>query len=451
VTTYDVVIVGAGLAGLACARKLTRAGASVQVLEARDRVGGRTENGALPDGQPIELGGQWIGPGQTRMYELVEELGLATYPTYDEGEHVLEFDGDRRTFSGDTPPLGAVALADLGASLTRLHRRARDIDPAAPWTTRHAQHLDARTFETWIARHPTRATRTFWRLFTRAVFATEAANLSLLHVLTYVNQAGSVETLIDTSGGAQQDRVVGGTARIAELLAEELGDAVRLGCPVRAVHRDGNDVEVELSGGERVRGRRVVVALPPTLAGRLDYHPALPAERDLLTQRVPMGAVIKLHLVYDRPWWREQGLSGQALSDGPVTQVVFDNSPADLSCGVLLAFVEGVDAVRWGARPEQERHAAVAGRLAELIGSAARHPVAVVERDWTAEPYSRGCYGGHLPTGVWTQLGPALRRPVGPIHWAGTEHATAWTGYLEGAVRSCEEVAGDLLAARWTG
>jgi monoamine oxidase len=446
VTTHDVVIVGAGFAGLSCARRLAAAGASVQVLEARDRVGGRAENGTLPDGQPIELGGQWIGPGQTRMYELVDELGLATFPTYDEGAHVLEFDGVRRTFSGDTPPLGTVALADLVASLARLHRRARAIDPATPWTTRHAQHLDARTFESWVARHPTRATRAFWRLFARAVFATEAANLSLLHVLTYVHQAGSVETLVETTGGAQQDRVVGGTARIAELLADQLGDTVRLGVPAAAVHHGSDHAEVVLTDGERVRGRRVVVALPPTLAGRLDYHPALPAERDLLTQRVPMGAVIKLHLVYDRPWWRARGLSGQALSDGPVTQVVFDNSPADGSCGVLLAFLEGVDAVRWGARPAAERHAAVAARLAQLIDAEARYPVAVVERDWAAEPFSRGCYGGHLPPGVWTQLGPALRRPVGPIHWAGTEHATAWTGYLEGAVRSGERTATDVLA-----
>ncbi len=443
----DVVVVGAGLAGLSCARRLAQAGLSVQVLEARDRVGGRTEHGRLPDGQAIELGGQWIGPGQTRMYELVDELGLATFPTYDEGSHVLELGGDRRTFAGDTPPLGGFALADLAASLPRLHRRAAAVDPAQPWTTRHAQHLDARTFESWIARHPTRGARTFWRLFTRAVFATEPANLSLLHVLTYVRQAGSVAALVDTTGGAQQDRVVGGTARIAEVLAERLGDRVRLDAPVRAVHTRDGHVEVELADGDRVRGRRVVVALPPTLAGRIAYSPALPADRDLLTQRVPMGAVIKLHLVYDRPWWREDGLSGQALSDGPVTQVVFDNSPPDGSYGVLLAFVEGADAIHWGARPDQERHDAVAARLAALIGPAARHPIAVVERDWTAEAFSRGCYGGHLPTGVWTQLGPALRRPVGPIHWAGTEHATVWTGYLEGAVRSGEEVAAAVVAS----
>ncbi|MEX1164864.1 MAG: flavin monoamine oxidase family protein [Nitriliruptor sp.] len=443
--SVDVVVVGAGLSGLVCARRLAAAGVSVQVVEARDRVGGRTEHGRLPDGQPIELGGQWIGPGQTRMYALLEELGLSTFPTYDEGEHVLEFGGDRRTFTGDTPPLGGFGLADLAASMARLHRQAGRVDPAAPWTARHAQHLDARTFETWVARHPTRAARSFWRLFARAVFATEAANLSLLHVLTYVRQAGSVETLIDTTGGAQQDRVVGGTARIAELLADQLDPSVRLDTPVRAIHTDDRGVDVESVDGERLRGRQVVVALPPTLAGRIAYHPALPADRDLLTQRVPMGAVIKLHLVYDRPWWREDGLSGQALSDGPVTQVVFDNSPPDGSCGVLLAFIEGVDALRWGPAPAEERHAAVAARLAGMIGPAAAHPVAVVERDWTTEPYSRGCYGGHLPPGVWTQLGPALRRPVGRIHWAGTEHATAWTGYLEGAVRSGEETAAAVL------
>jgi monoamine oxidase len=446
VTRHDVVVVGAGFAGLACARRLARAGVDVVVLEARDRVGGRAENGSLPGGGPIELGGQWIGPGQTRMYELVEELGLATFPTYDEGEHVLELGGRRRTYSGDTPPLGGATLADLGASVARLDRRARGIDPAEPWTARHAQHLDARTFESWVARHPTRGTRTIWRLITRAVFATEAANLSLLHVLTYVRQAGSVDVLTGTGGGAQQDRVVGGTVLIAERLAAELGGAVRLSTPVEAIRRpDGGGVEVETAGGERFGAAHAVVTLPPTLAGRLRYEPVLPPARDQLTQRVPMGAVIKVHLVYDRPWWRARGLSGQALSDGPVTQVVFDSSPPDGSVGVLLAFVEGVEALRWGARPEAERHAAVASRLAELIGPEAARPIAVVERDWAAEPWSRGCYGGHLPPGVLTQLGPELRRPVGPIRWAGTENAIAWTGYLEGAVRSGEATADEVL------
>jgi monoamine oxidase len=391
---------------------------------------------------------QWIGPGQTRMYELVEELGLATFPTYDEGQHVLEFGGRRRTFSGDTPPLGAAALVDLGASVAQLHRRARGIDPAEPWKARHAQHLDARTFESWVARHPTRGTRAFWRLLTRAVFATEPANLSLLHVLTYVRQAGSVDVLIDTRGGAQQDRVVGGSVLVAERLAAELGAAVRLGTPVEAIRRpDGGGVEVETAQGERLDAAEVVVATPPTLAGRLRYEPALPAERDQLTQRVPMGAVIKVHVVYDRPWWRERGWSGQALSDGPVTQVVFDNSPPDGSVGVLLAFIEGVEALRWGARPADERHAAVVRRLTGLFGPEAARPVTIVERDWAAEPWSRGCYGAHLPPGALTQLGPALRRPVGPIHWAGTEHATAWTGYLEGAVRSGEATAAEVLGA----
>jgi monoamine oxidase len=448
VHTHDVVIIGAGLAGLSCARRLVERGLDVVVLEARDRVGGRTENGELPDGQPIELGGQWIGPGQTRMYELVDELGLDTYPTYDEGEHVLEFAGRRHIFSGDTPPLPATTLADLAASIARLHLQLRTVDPVEPWASRRAQHLDARTFESWIARQPTRGARTAWRMFSRAIFATEAANLSLLHVLTYVKQSGSLEGLVRTDGGAQQDRVVGGTARIAERLADQLDGRVHLGRPVEALHRPaGGGVEVRTPDGERLAAPRAVVALPPTLAGRLTYDPALPVERDLLTQRVPMGAVTKAHVVYDRPWWREQGLSGQVISDGPVTQMAFDNSPPDGSCGVLLAFLEGVEAVRWGARPEAERHAAIARRLGELIGPEAAHPVAVVERDWAAEPYSRGCYGGHLPPGVWTQLGPALRRPVGPIHWAGTEHATAWTGYMEGAVRSGEEVADDVLTA----
>lgn len=443
----DVVVIGAGLAGLSCATRLVAEGAEVIVLEARERVGGRTEGGQLPDGTPVELGGQWLGPTQHRMHELAAELGLELFPTHVTGDAVYAIGGRRqRKRDGANPPLGVLATADVGAGLLALNRRAGRVDAERPWEAPGAEALDARTFADWIRRRPTPTGRRFWEIATRAVFSAEPADLSLLHVLAYVHGAGSWEQLLDTHGGAQQDRFVGGSHQVAERLAARLGDRVRLGCAVTGLERGPAGVTVATTARERIAADRAVVALPPTLAGRLSYEPALPAARDQLTQRVPMGAVLKVHVQYETPFWREDGLSGTALSDGPDVQVVFDNSPPDGSSGVLLAFVEGRDAVRWGRRPEAELHAAVVRRLAALISPRAAHPVAVVSRDWTAEPFSRGCYGGYLPPGVWTTYGQALREPVGPVHWAGAECGPVWAGYMEGAVRSGEATAERVLA-----
>ncbi len=444
----DVAVVGAGLAGLACATRLVTHGADVVVLEARDRVGGRTEGGWRPDGTPVELGGQWIGPTQHRMHALAAELGLALFPTHVTGDAVYELSGKRQLKKdGANPPLGVLGTADVGAGLLTLNRRAGKVDPEQPWAASGAEALDARTFADWIRRRPTPTGRRFWEIATRAVFSAEPADVSLLHVLSYVHGAGSWEQLLDTHGGAQQDRFVGGSHQVAERLAARLGDRVRPGSAVSGVEHGPAGVTVTTETGERAIAERVVVALPPTLAGRLSYEPGLPAARDQLTQRVPMGAVIKVHVQYETPFWREDGLSGTALSDGPDVQVVFDNSPPDGSSGVLLAFVEGRDAVRWGDRPEAELHAAVVGRLTGLISPRAAHPVAVVSRDWTAERWTRGCYGGYLPPGVWTTYGRALREPVGPVHWAGAECGLVWAGYMEGAVRSGEATADAVLAS----
>ncbi len=376
------------------------------------------------------------------MRALADELGLELFPTHVTGDAVYALGGRRqRKRDGANPPLGALATADVGAGLLALNRRARRVDPQRPWATRGAEALDAQTFADWIRRRPTPTGRRFWEIATRAVFSAEPADVSLLHVLSYVHGAGSWEQLLDTHGGAQQDRFVGGSHQVAERLAARLGDRVRLASPVTGLEHGPAGVTVTTSAGERISAERAVVAQPPTLAGRLSYEPALPAVRDQLTQRVPMGVVIKVHVQYETPFWRADGLSGTALSDGPVVQVVFDNSPPDGSSGVLLAFVEGRDAVRWGARPEAELHAAVVRRLAELISPEAAHPVAVVSRDWAAEPWTRGCYGGYLPPGVWTTYGEALRKPVGPVHWAGAECGLVWAGYMEGAVRSGEATA----------
>jgi monoamine oxidase len=241
------------------------------------------------------------------------------------------------------------------------------------------------------------------------------------------------------AGGAQESRVVGGSQRLATGLAERLG-VVRSGVPVRRVAQDDDSVTVEADGFS-VRGRRAVIATPPVLAGRFEYEPALPPWRDQLTQRLPMGSVIKCMAVYDEPFWRPQGLTGQATADvGPV-QLTFDNTPPSGRPGVLLAFVEGAHARELARCSPTDRRAAVVAGIVRCFGPAAAAPTEFLEVDWAAEPFSGGCYGALLAPGVLTQFGPALREPCGRIHWAGTETATVWAGYMDGAVRSGERVA----------
>ncbi len=277
-----------------------------------------------------------------------------------------------------------------------------------------------------------------------ALFSADTVEMSLLHFLFYCRSGGSLDRLVATHGGAQESRLEGGSQQLALHLADRLGDAVRLGSPVGAIRQDAGGVEVTHDGGV-LQASRAIVAIPPTLAGRIRYSPALPPLRDQLTQQVPMGYVTKVQIAYPEPFWRAEGLSGSVLSLDDEVSVIFDNSPQDLSCGVLLGFLEGKHARRAGKLAPEERKELVLSVLEKFFGPRAADPEEYVERDWAAEEWSRGCYGGRFGTGAWTGYGEALREPVGRVHWAGTETADVWNGYMDGAIRSGERAAREVL------
>ncbi len=444
----DVAVVGAGLAGLTAAREVQRAGATAVVLEARDRVGGRTLNHPIGDHKVVEVGGQWIGPGQERIALLAREMDVATFRTHATGDNVIEFHGKLTRYRGTIPRIGPHVLADVAQAQLKLGRLAKTVPLDAPWKARNARRLDSQTFATWLRRNVyTPGGRALLELSIQAVWAAEPADLSLLHVLFYTHSAGGFDLLLDTDGGAQQDRFVGGSQLVSMRLAQAIGGAgtVRLESPVRriAYGPDGATVHAD---GVTVRTRKVIVAIPPTLTSRIAYDPPLPGHRDQLTQRMPQGSVIKCMAIYERPFWRERGLSGQATSDTGPAKIVFDNSPPDGSPGVLLGFLEGERARVIGRLPADERRAAVLGGLARLFGPEASTPADFVERSWAEEEWTRGCYGCYMPPGAWTGFGDALRAPIGPIHWAGAETATHWNGYMDGAVESGERAAREALA-----
>jgi monoamine oxidase len=442
----DAVVVGAGLAGLTAARQLVEAGREVLVLEARERVGGRLLNHTLSDGTVVEVGGQWIGPTQLRMAKLVADLGLETYPTYNTGDHVLSFGATNARYRGTIPRISPLVLADMGQAQARFDKLARQVPLEAPWAADRADEWDAQTFATWIRRNVhTAKARALFDLYAEGVFAAQSSDFSLLHALFYTHSGGGVDIISGTRGGAQQDRFVGGSQLAAIALAERLDGRVRLGAPVRRVEHRGDGVTV-LADGVLATARHAVVAVPPALASRIVYEPALPAYRDQLTQRLPAGSVIKCNVVYETPFWRDEGLTGQATGDRGPVKVTFDNSPPSGSPGVLVGFLEGAHARRLNRMSPEDRRSAVLESLAAFFGPQARQPVEYVELDWSEEEWTRGCYGAHFPTGVWTQYGPALRAPVDRIHWAGAETATVWNGYMDGAVQSGERVAAEILA-----
>jgi len=443
----DVAVVGAGLAGLVAARDLVAGGHSVVVLEARDRVGGRVVNATTKDGTIVELGGQWVGPTQDRVLALAEDVGADVYPTYDEGQNVVQYRGRQRRYRGAIPRLPPRVLLDIGRAQWRLDRMARTVPLDEPWRAERAERWDGETVETWLRSHVrTRGARDMLRLAVRAVFAAEAADVSLLHFLFYSHSGGCLDRLLNVAGGAQESRLVGGSQVLALRLAERLGEVVQLARPTRRIVQDGDGVTVESDAG-RVRARRAVVAIPPTLAGRLDYEPVLPSWRDQLTQALPMGSVIKCMVVYDEAFWRADGLTGQSTADEGPVELTFDNSPPSGRPGVLLAFVEGAHARALSRSSPSERHDAIVASLVRAFGSRAAAPSELLELDWSAERWSGGCYGAHLAPGVLTAFGPALREPCGRIHWTGTETAAVWAGYMDGAVRSGERVAVEVARA----
>lgn len=442
--TVDVIVVGAGFAGLTAARKLRAAGRSVVVLEADDRVGGRTKAGTIA-GEVVDLGGQWVGPSQTHLLALARELGVATYPQYADGQNIADFAGHRAAYQGEVPMLDDAAMAEFGDVVGKFEALAAALPAPRCWEAPNAAELDAQTMNDWIvANARTEGLRSILRMAIRALLCAEAHEVSLLCVAAYARSAGGFSTLIGTRGGAQDAVFAGGVWRLAATMAAGLGTAVVLNAPVKSIAQDPSGVVVATPKG-RWRAGRVIVTAPPALAARIDYDPPLPALRDGLTQRLPLGCVIKVHVAYARPFWREKGLSGMVFSDRTDFGPWFDHSPEHGSTGGLVGFLAGDPARRWADRSPEDRRAQVLKDIAQFFGEAALHPNAYLEEVWTRHPLHRGGYVSAPGPGVLTAFGPALLQPVGRIHWAGTETADAWTGYIDGAIRSGERAAAEVM------
>jgi monoamine oxidase len=436
----DVVVVGAGFAGLTAARELVARGFDVLVLEGRGRVGGRSCTATVA-GVPVDLGGTFVGPTQDAVIALAAELGCQTVPTFCRGKNLIRWRGRVRSYAGTIPKLGLGGLLDIGRVRWQFERISADVPVRDPWTARRADELDARSLEAWLRSvHATATSRDLMAIMARVTWGCEPDQVSMLHAVRYVKAAGGLDRLIDVEGGAQQDRFPGGTQQIAVKAAAELRPRVVCDAAVSRIEWSEDAVAITSAQGV-VHARRAILAIPPAHRARIDFAPPLSPEHVQLARRWPQGALSKAYAAYDTPFWRADGCSGEALSDeGPVF-ITFDVSPHDDGPGILLGFV---DARSFDALAADERRRQALAGFAGLFGDKALKPVDYIDHRWGAETFAPGGPTAAVPPGSWTSYGRWLREPVGPLHWAGTETADEWTGFLDGAVRSGKRAAAEI-------
>lgn len=444
---FDYCVVGAGFAGLTAALRLKQAGRSVALLEARDRVGGRTYTEVLTDGSWVDRGGAWIGPEQDRIYALMNEFGVPEYKQYIDGESMMIVDGKQHRYAGTIPwTVSPWATTNLGVGLLKVRQMCRSIPLESPWDARKAAEWDRMSLGAWLDKNLwSRQARDMLDMALAGTYTSAASEVSLLWMLYQMASGGGPDYVVSTKNGAQDARPVGGMGAVYRPMAAELGDALQLSQPVRRIAQEADGVTIRCDD-LIVRARRVIVAVPLAIASQIVYEPMLPMDRSFLHQRMPGGAIVKISVIYDEPFWRADGLSGQSASPGSLATLTIDACTDTGTPGVMCVITEGRAARQLARLDEADRKTTIVRELVDRFGDKAGSPVGYHEQDWSVERYSGGGMISHAPTGVLTEFGRALREPCGLIHWAGTESSAVMCGWVDGAIRSGERTAAEVMA-----
>lgn len=441
-TVHDVVVIGAGLAGLTAARDLTLAGRNdFVVLEADNRVGGRTLNHKLAGGHYSEAGGQWVGPGQTAIYDLCRELDIGMHPTYLKGKSVYRA-ADGSMYAEDAGGNFSVS-PELAKVVEKLNELAADVPSGAPWTAPRAAELDAISLAEFVKPYNLNTLDTL--SFVTGMRLTDTIHyqeVSLLYALSRINYAGSYEQLEGFTGGAQEQRIENGSQYISEVMADGIGERLHLSAPARKITGWDSDVVSVHTDAGVFRARQVILAISPALCNKVAFEPALPPKRQQLQQQWPAFAPgRKTCHVYSRPFWRDAGFNGWFFTIGGEVMWAYDNSPADGSIGVINAFIYPSMSSDPDVLAPQ-----LASMFAEAFGDEAMKYTEFHDQDWGEEPFCMSCVSPLTPGFLTSGLMDALRAPVGNLVWAGTETAQIWQTYMDGAVRSGHRAALEALS-----
>lgn len=442
----DVIIIGAGFSGLAAAKILHSQNLSFSILEARDRIGGRVYTKKFEDGKYLDFGGQWIGPGQDRMYELCSEYRIKYYTTYNEGKHILDFNGRIKKYKGLIPKLDIFSLINLDLLIRKIERMAKGIDSSKPWTHPKAKLWDQMTLLDFLIKNC--KTQNCLKVITLAletVFASQPDGVSLLHALFYFKSGRDLNTLINIKDGAQQHRIEGGMQALGEKIASEFINHILFNHAVREVEKTIGGFCVKGDGFE-IQAKKVIMAIPPPLAREIQFIPKLSETKMGLLYQLEMGKVGKCFMVFQTPFWRNEGFSGQVFADeNSPFQSIFDSSPKDGEYGVILGFTIADRADDFFRHDKKKREALMSEKLISYFGDQAKNTLFYEDFTMTDEAWSKGCYAALYPKAAWTKFENALSISQNDLIWAGTETSSEWFGYIEGAVRAGERAAHEAI------
>jgi putrescine oxidase len=443
----DVVIIGAGPSGLTAAYELRKAGKSVAVLEARDRVGGRTWSQNM-DGATIEIGGQWISPDQTGLYSLIEELGIETFERYKDGASVyLADDGTRSVYTGEDFPVAESTVAEMNKLIKEMDRLTAQVDPDAPWAHPQAAELDMISFHHWLRTISSDevACNNVGLFIAGGMLTKPAHTFSALQALLMSSSAGSFSNLVDEDFILDR-RMVGTMQGVSIAVAQRLGDDVFLNNPVLKL--DWSEDGVTAYGTDvTVNAKKVIIAVPPNLYSRISYNPPLPRRQHVTHQHQSMGLVIKVHAVYETPFWREEGLSGTCFGPSAIVQELYDNTYHEETTGTLVGFISDLQADAMFLLPEAERKDAILASMAKFLGAKALEPSVFYLSDFGAEEWTRGAYATSYDLGGLFRFGPDQNKNVGPIYFSSSDLAGEGYQHVDGAVRMGRRTAVRINAA----